>query len=55
MSDKSQQRQPLLGNSSVNTLVAGQWLSIHHVMAANRHAPSGTEILTLAYFGNYIV
>jgi hypothetical protein len=33
MSAESQERQPLLGNSSADTPVARQWLSRRHVMA----------------------
>jgi hypothetical protein len=30
--------EPLLGNNSANTPVAGQWLSIRHVIATDTHA-----------------
>jgi hypothetical protein len=40
----SQQRQPLLGNGSLNTPVARQWLSSRHVVYA-MHMHATIEVL----------
>jgi hypothetical protein len=45
----SQQRQPLIGNGSVNTSVARQWLSSRHVIAATDTHATIVEILDAVF------
>jgi hypothetical protein len=45
-----QQRQPLLGNSSVNMSIAWQWLSSHHVKATTDTHTTRWELLKVVVF-----